>query len=83
MFAGVSRKRQYLGAVAVTLAIWLQCNAAQAYIDPGVTVLMMQWIFTAVFGTIGAWLVAPWKLIKQMFTRRQQGEDKPAPRRDA
>lgn len=82
MLAGKSQNRRCLAAAAFTLAVWLQSGDAQAYIDPGVTSLVMQWAFTAVFGTIGTWLVTPWNLIKQMFRRTQREHDKVAPSRE-
>jgi hypothetical protein len=40
---------------------------ALAYIDPGVTALLAQGLFTFIFGTLAAWILAPWQYIKRLF----------------
>jgi len=42
---------------------------ASAYIDPGVTALVSQWLFAFIFGGLITWVLAPWHYLKSLFQR--------------
>lgn len=69
-----TRGSRAVGGGLLAAAVLFYSAPAYAYIDPGVTALVMQWLFTTVFGVVGAWVVTPWKYIRQKFRRSKKGE---------
>ncbi|HEY4942125.1 MAG TPA: hypothetical protein VII56_11925 [Rhizomicrobium sp.] len=59
----------------MALAFFLNASPAEAYIDPGVTSLVAQWLFTFVFGSMAAWVIAPWKYIKRLLGLGRPADD--------
>lgn len=60
--------------IGLFLALWF-CAPAQAYIDPGVGSSLFQAAYALVFGTVMAWVLRPWTLLRAWWQRwRGQGQ---------
>ena len=53
--------------MAMALAVFLYAPTANAYIDPGMTYMVLQGLFVAIFGGMVAWVMRPWVYLKNLF----------------
>ena len=59
------------GRLAMGCALMLLSSSAAAYIDPGVTYALLQWLFLFIFGSAAAFIVQPWTWIKRWFRKTE------------